>query len=68
MITKEIVFFLWQNKNTIPFSYDSAGNIMLCDDNTMAHNTYYLEYDERMHQILHRGIKIQLNPSNLGSK
>ena len=48
MVTKEIVFFLWK-KNTIPFSYDSAGNIsMLCDDNTMAHNT--IVYDERVHQ------------------
>ena len=27
-----------------------------------------VQYLQVMHQILHRGIKIQLNPSNLGSK
>ena len=47
---KRNCFLFVAKKNTIPFFYDSAGNIMLCDDNTMAHNTYYLVYDERVHQ------------------
>ena len=46
---KKNCFLFVAKKYIIPFTYDSAGNIMLCDDNTMAHNTYYhFVFEERV--------------------